>query len=91
MNLKKNTQINGVMYYDKNSSIVVNSLDLNMSFESYVNSCNNSMKTSLNKMYSFNYIKGKTLITNEYVFTLFNYKDDRYTCSFIEIKELKNK
>jgi hypothetical protein len=90
MNLNKNTQINGVMYYDKISSSLVNSCDLNMSFESYFNTCNDMIKTNLNKMYSFNYSRGKSISSNGYVFTLCSYKDNRYTCSFIELKKINN-
>lgn len=87
MNLDKNTLINGVMYFDKNSSKLICSSDLNTSFENYINSCNQVVKTDLNKMYSFNYTRGNTLISNGYKFTLCSYKDNRYTCSFIELEE----
>lgn len=90
MNLNKKTQINGVMYYDKNSSSLVNSFDLNMSFESYFNTCNDMIKTNLKKMYSFNYSRGKSISSNGYVLTLCSYKDNRYTCSFIELKKINN-
>lgn len=91
MNLNKNTQINGVMYHDKNSSSVIGSCDLNMSFETYINRCDNDIKSNLNMMYSFNYTKEKPLISNGYIFTLCSYKDVRYTCSFIELKKINNK
>ncbi len=91
MNLNKNTQINGVMYYEKNNSNVIGSFDLDMSFETYIDRCNNEIKSKLNRMYSFNYTKEKPIISNGYVFTLCSYKDDRYNCSFIELKKINNR
>ena len=88
MILNKNTQINAVMYFDKNNSTVVSSSDLNMSFESYLNGCNNMIKANLNTMYSFNYTKEKSITSNEYEFTIYSYQDNRYNCSFIELKKL---
>lgn len=88
MNLNKNTRINALMYVDKNNSTVVSSRDLNMIFDSYVNSCDNGIKTNLNAMYRFNYTKEKSMTSNEYEFTIYSYQDNRYNCSFIELKKL---
>jgi hypothetical protein len=84
MNLKKSTKINAVMFYDNKTNNVIGSTDMNITFDDYNKKCKKN-GVNLKTMYNFNFTLNKTVMSNEYIFKLYSYSDNRYNCSYIEL------
>lgn len=100
MKLTNNTRINSILFKDEVvKDEVVFSANLNTTFQDYIqaskrnlkNAKNNDLKkkTNLDDMLAFDYKLDSIKETTKYTFSMYSYKDDRFTASFIELKEKK--
>lgn len=96
--LTRETRINAVVFKDNQTDKVVMSKNLNMLFGEYLQRCktpltsldrsnNQTVPTSINKMLDVEYLEGSSEADSEWNFTVYKYKDDRFTMSFVELEK----
>jgi len=96
MKLQKSTKINFVMFHDNLKNCLVSSAHLDMTFESYLERCAKPLYSgdgsfqkvpnTIYRMLNFEYTFVNSVTERGYTFNCYQYKDHRFTTSFIELK-----